>query len=185
MKRRRVSSCEDDQLRPSKRKLTRPGVHGPDHFTSLSHSKYCFEAQIIYFAFIIESDNLINPEKVYRDQLCVKTPRAIRSQKLLKGPHNVEKSVLKRRNKTAVTPKVGAIAQRLFLTYQFNILKMPRIHDSSEARWSHRGESAPVHEDDPAHVEWVKSTRVIRDFYRSVKIDGIVYSVRTMSRCSL
>ncbi|OJA16031.1 hypothetical protein AZE42_04288 [Rhizopogon vesiculosus] len=87
--------------------------------------------------------------------------------------NDIEKEVLKHRNKTVTTAVVGRVAQRLFE----NIMVTGEIPD--EDMESDDGPHHPsiIHVANPNSVRWLDPVRGHPGFYDSVAVDGAEYSV--------
>ncbi|KAG2037322.1 S-adenosyl-L-methionine-dependent methyltransferase [Suillus americanus] len=87
---------------------------------------------------------------------------------------NIEKEVLKHRNKTVTTPVVGRVAQRLFE----NIKVAGKLMDED----MHISDDAPrhpfiIHAANPNSVQWLDPVDDHPGFYGSVLVDEVKYSV--------
>ncbi|KAG2063855.1 S-adenosyl-L-methionine-dependent methyltransferase [Suillus decipiens] len=87
---------------------------------------------------------------------------------------NIEKEVLKHRNKTVTTPVVGRVAQRLFE----NIKVTGKLRDED----MHTSDDAPrhpsiIHATNPDSVQWLDPVDDHPGFYYSVLVDEVKYSV--------
>ncbi|KAI9065405.1 S-adenosyl-L-methionine-dependent methyltransferase [Trametes sanguinea] len=87
-------------------------------------------------------------------------------------PKDPEKRVLQHKNPTCVTPRVNAVAQKLF-TQALRVTDMPT--DSRQTPLEVRRRR--VHHTDPTTIEWDESSVTIPDHYGRVIIDGETYSV--------
>lgn len=90
---------------------------------------------------------------------------------------NREKDVLKHRNQTVVTPRVGKIAQGLFeLTLRVAGQASPEPEDD-ENGLIRAIENTKAHHTDPSSMKWLGKTHQV-GYYISVSMDGVTYSVR-------
>lgn len=88
--------------------------------------------------------------------------------------NDIEKEVLKHRNKTVTTPVVGRVAQRLFE----NIKVAGKLVDED----MHISDEAPrhpsiIHAANPNSVQWLDPVDDHPGFYDSVLVDEVKYSV--------
>ena len=108
-----------------------------------------------------------------------KASSRMRSVKVLKRLHNIEKHVLQHRNRTVVLPTTGAIAQQVF-PQRLRVLPSPVYMNGTMQSENYMKEMVPIHQCDPISVAWVKESRTVPKHYRSVYIDGVKYSVSTV-----
>ncbi|KAG1724751.1 S-adenosyl-L-methionine-dependent methyltransferase [Suillus paluster] len=88
--------------------------------------------------------------------------------------NDIEKEVLKHRNKTVTTPVVGRVAQRLFENIQVSGRSINQDMDMSDDAPRH----APIiHVANPNSVQWLDPVDDHPDFYNSVLVDNVKYSV--------
>jgi DNA (cytosine-5)-methyltransferase 1 len=87
--------------------------------------------------------------------------------------NDIEKEVLKHRNKTVTTPVVGRVAQRLFENIQVAGQFRDQDMDSDD------GPHHPpiIHVANPNSVQWKDPIHDHPGFYESVLVDGTKYSV--------
>ncbi|KAG2133739.1 S-adenosyl-L-methionine-dependent methyltransferase [Suillus clintonianus] len=88
--------------------------------------------------------------------------------------NNIEKEVLKHRNKTVTTPVVGRVAQRLFENIKIAGQLVDEGKDISDDTPRH---PSKIHAANPNSVEWLDAVDGYTDFYNSVRVDGVKYSV--------
>lgn len=107
-------------------------------------------------------------------ELSTRKPLPPPQSKSCKRHKDLEKQVLEHRNATCVTPRVGAIAAKLFsISMQLANIREDPVHDTSTPPVQKRR----VHASDPATIEWVTESRTAPDHYSEVKIDGELYKV--------
>ena len=89
---------------------------------------------------------------------------------------DVEKNVLQHSDHTVVTPRVGAIARRLFSQK----LRTVRLSAGPDQEALPEAPTHPVHRDDPTSMQWTRPTDD-PDVYGGILIDGTPYLVRRSS----
>ncbi|KAG1743398.1 S-adenosyl-L-methionine-dependent methyltransferase [Suillus lakei] len=87
---------------------------------------------------------------------------------------DIEKEVLKHRNKTVTTPVVGRVAQRLFENIKVAGQLMDEDMDISDDAPRH---PSIIHVANPNSVQWLDPVDDHPDFYNSVLVDDVKYSV--------
>ncbi|KAI0672839.1 S-adenosyl-L-methionine-dependent methyltransferase [Trametes maxima] len=105
--------------------------------------------------------------------LATRNPQSPPPTKVLKTPKDMEKVVLQHRNPTCVTPRVGAIAQKLFAMQAMHVADMSSDSDRDTPSTS---KVRRAHADDPKSVKWVEGSKSAPHHFRQVDIDGELYS---------
>jgi len=94
-------------------------------------------------------------------------------QRRIASSNDIEKEVLKHRNKTVTTPVVGRVAQRLFE----NIMVSGQSPDQDMGSDDTPHHLSIIHAANPNSVRWLDPVHDHPGFYRSVVVDGAKYSV--------
>lgn len=170
VKKRRLS-FQDDIYRPIKKQMIWSEEFVSKAPKSIPQSK-CYQPQTACWSTIPWYTE--NPCKTY--SLIDRPKNGVRSNKVLRRLLNVEQDVLQHRNKTVVTSKVSSIARQLF-PHRFRTLDIVRPYDRRH-EWNSpdTSEITTDHGPDPI-IEWVENSRIVPNYYRQVRIDGVVYSV--------
>ncbi|KAI8989795.1 S-adenosyl-L-methionine-dependent methyltransferase [Trametes punicea] len=87
-------------------------------------------------------------------------------------PRDPEKRILQQRNPTCVTPRVNAVAQKLF-AQAMRVAELPLVRDETLLDVRAR----KVHHTDPLLMEWDLQSMCAPGYYSRVVIDGETYSV--------
>lgn len=96
-----------------------------------------------------------------------------RTQRPFSSSNDIEKEVLKHRNKTVTTPVVGRVAQRLFE----NIMVTGQSQDQDMESDDALHHPSIIHVANPDSVQWLNPVHGHPGFYESVLVDGAKYSV--------
>ncbi|OSD08481.1 S-adenosyl-L-methionine-dependent methyltransferase [Trametes coccinea BRFM310] len=111
-------------------------------------------------------------QSMYTGLLVPESPSLPPRRKQRKMPCDPEKRVLQHKNPTCVTPRVNAVAQKLF-TQALRVAEMPtHLRDAPLEVRKQR-----VHHTDPTTVEWDETSMTIPGHYERVVIDGVTYTV--------
>lgn len=105
--------------------------------------------------------------------LSTRKPLPPPQRKSCKRHRDLEKQVLEHRNPTCVTPRVNAIAAKLFSASMQVADIREELNDTTTPPLQKR----QVHVSDPATIEWVMESRTAPLHYSEVKIDGELYKV--------
>jgi DNA (cytosine-5)-methyltransferase 1 len=93
---------------------------------------------------------------------------------------DLERDVLRHKNQTVVTPRVGRIAQGLFeLTLRVAGQSSADDNDGNDDDLVQAINQAKIHHQDPVSVQWVEPADSA-GHYNSVVMDEVVYSVKTL-----
>ncbi|KAI0373036.1 S-adenosyl-L-methionine-dependent methyltransferase [Pilatotrama ljubarskyi] len=103
---------------------------------------------------------------------CARKPPTSPHRKPLKVSRDIEKEVLKHRNPTCVTPRVSAVAQKLFA----QALRVADLSEEPADETPSANKARRVHAVDPTSMEWVEESMIRPGHYGSVLIDGVTYS---------
>lgn len=102
--------------------------------------------------------------------------RTQRLQHRISSSNDIEKEVLKHRNKTVTTPLFGRVAQRLFENIMVSRWSIDQDVESDDT--PHH--LSIIHPANPNSVRWLDPVHGHPGFYESVFLDGAKYSVSSL-----
>jgi DNA (cytosine-5)-methyltransferase 1 len=112
----------------------------------------------------------------YLEALGPSTPRHGKksTQRTPSHARDLEKDVLRHKNQTVVTTRVGRIAKHLFeLT-----LRIAGQEDIDDVALTRAIRNVKAHHADPTSIVWLNAAAT-DGYFNSVLVDGVVYKVRT------